>query len=58
MNDEQPREWTAVEILRDALKVADSYGLRAEFRSGYIRYRKRGDSVDQACACALYDWDI
>ncbi len=57
-NPKPPREWTPIEILRDALRVADSHGLRSEFRSAYLRYRARGSSVDRACWNALYDWDI
>ena len=41
-----------------SLKYAESEGLRAEFRAGYLNYRRCGETVEEACWCALYDWDI
>ena len=41
-----------------ALRRAKRAGLPQEFRDGYRRYRKDGDSVARACWAALYDWDM
>jgi hypothetical protein len=42
----------------DEMKVlADKYGLWAEVREAYDRYRAGGDSAHEAAWCALYDWD-
>ena len=41
-----------------AIKQARKAGLPQEFRDGYRRYRKDGDSVATACWSALYDWDM
>jgi len=49
---------TPLQALRAALKQAKKCGLLQEFRDGYRRYRAEGDSVNEACRCALYDWDM
>jgi hypothetical protein len=47
-----------LQILRTAIKQAKHVGLLQEFRDGYRGYRENGDSVREACWCALYDWDM
>lgn len=38
--------------------VADAYGLWAEVKEAYDNYRAEGEEPAEACADALYDWDL
>jgi hypothetical protein len=49
---------TDLQTLRAAIAQAKRAGLPQEFRDGYRRYRKDGDSVELSCWYALYDWDM
>jgi hypothetical protein len=40
------------------LRMAKKYGMEAEFKEFYERFRKSGDSEAKAAWSALYEWDL
>jgi hypothetical protein len=46
------------QYLRAAIKQAKKFGLLAEFKEAYRTQRKTNGNIQNACWCALYDWDL
>lgn len=44
--------------IRFMIRNALHYGLLEEVIFSYTEYIRSGDSVDEAVAAAMYDWDI
>ena len=51
---------TSLELnnIHTMLTEAQKYGLLVEVVHSYGDYLASGDSIAEACAAALYDWDI
>ena len=58
MADAARAELPELAAIHEMLERARPYGLEAEAINAFAEFYKGGDTVEKACACAIYEWDL